>query len=184
MPSPFDDALLARADGGAALIVDYGRDGPYRDSLAGIRQHALVDVLEQPGTADLSARVDFDAVRLAVRRSGAAAAMHGPITQAQLLEGLGIRTRLESLAQGATAEQQEALMAGYARLVGGSGGGEDAPRGRGTRRQRRAKGGDDGSVDLPVVEGMGHSYKAVCICPEGVEPVVFSSGGGGGGGAE
>lgn len=178
------EALATRVatNGGAALLIDYGRDGPYRDSLVAIKQHKLVGLLEQPGTADLSARVDFDAVRLAARRSGAPVAMHGPITQAQLLQGLGIELRLQRLMESASSEEErDALMAGYERLVGGESSREDAPRGRGTRRERRAKGAAAPSQEGAArkvsggegVEGMGQSYKAVCICPEGMVPVVF-----------
>lgn len=35
--------------GGAALIMDYGKDEPYTDSLQAIRGHQGVDVLDQPG---------------------------------------------------------------------------------------------------------------------------------------
>lgn len=50
-------------EGGAALVVDYGRDKPYADSLAAIKDHSFVPVLSQPGLADLSAHVDFSALR-------------------------------------------------------------------------------------------------------------------------
>jgi NADH dehydrogenase [ubiquinone] 1 alpha subcomplex assembly factor 7 len=52
-------------DDGAALIIDYGQDGPYAESLVAIRGHRRVPLLEQPGMADLSAHVDFDALRCA-----------------------------------------------------------------------------------------------------------------------
>ena len=52
--------------GGAALIIDYGQDRPYEASLQAIRQHKFVGLLEQPGSADLSARVDFSALRWVV----------------------------------------------------------------------------------------------------------------------
>jgi hypothetical protein len=58
--------------GGAALVIDYGKDGPYSDSLMAIRQHQGVHALSQPGSADLSAWVDFGALRLAAEASGAA----------------------------------------------------------------------------------------------------------------
>ncbi len=35
--------------GGAALIMDYGKNAPYTDSLQAIRGHKGVDVLDQPG---------------------------------------------------------------------------------------------------------------------------------------
>ena len=37
------------ANGGAALIIDYGKDQPYGDSLQAIRGHKGVDILELPG---------------------------------------------------------------------------------------------------------------------------------------
>jgi SAM-dependent MidA family methyltransferase len=88
-----------------------------------------VHPLSQPGTADLSAWVDFSAMRMAAEqaaeaeqataaaaaagRRGAAAApvaeqaaaaaaavdVHGPVAQADLLHSLGIQHRLEALAQ-------------------------------------------------------------------------------------
>ncbi|CAI7740001.1 unnamed protein product, partial [Closterium sp. NIES-54] len=56
-------------DGGAALIVDYGEDRLISDSLQAIRKHEFVNVLDAPGTADLSAYVDFAAIRQAVTDS-------------------------------------------------------------------------------------------------------------------
>ena len=51
------------ASGGAALLIDYGRNRPYPASLQAIRQHKFCGLLEQPGLADLSAHVDFSAIR-------------------------------------------------------------------------------------------------------------------------
>lgn len=51
------------AKGGAALIIDYGRNRPYPASLQAIKQHKFSGLLEQPGLADLSAHVDFGAIR-------------------------------------------------------------------------------------------------------------------------
>lgn len=39
------------------------QDGPYQSSLQAIRQHEFVGLLEQPGSADLSSRVDYSALR-------------------------------------------------------------------------------------------------------------------------
>lgn len=50
-------------EGGAALVIDYGRDRPYPASLAAIRDHGFVNMLSAPGLADLSAHVDFSALR-------------------------------------------------------------------------------------------------------------------------
>jgi NADH dehydrogenase [ubiquinone] 1 alpha subcomplex assembly factor 7 len=51
--------------GGAALLMDYGQAGPYSSSLQAIRRHRLAGLLEAPGLADLSAWVDFQALRSA-----------------------------------------------------------------------------------------------------------------------
>ena len=53
--------------------------------------------------------------------STGAACCHGPISQAQFLEGLGIRERLQALLEGAALDEEgEALISGYKRLVGGA----------------------------------------------------------------
>ena len=63
MTTAGDLAVRVGAQGGAALIIDYGRNRPYAASLQAIRQHNFCGLLEQPGLADLSAHVDFAAVR-------------------------------------------------------------------------------------------------------------------------
>ncbi|GJP51710.1 hypothetical protein CLOM_g10859 [Closterium sp. NIES-68] len=105
-------------DGGAALIVDYGEDRLISDSLQAIRKHEFVNVFDAPGTADLSAYVDFAAIRQAVADSKLPARAFGPITQSQLLGRLGINFRVETLLRVASEQQAEALRDGYWRLVG------------------------------------------------------------------
>ena len=39
------------------------QDGPYPSSLQAIKRHEFTGLLEQPGTADLSNRVDYSALR-------------------------------------------------------------------------------------------------------------------------
>lgn len=152
------EALARRvaASGGAALLIDYGQDGPYAGSLQAIKGHAQVGLFETPGDADLSAWVDFDALRLAVARSGGSAEVHGPITQERLLHGLGIRERLQTLLDAAPGDDvAEGLVKGYLRLVGGS-------------SQRGSTGNKEGEEE--EVDGMGESYKAVCISAKGAPP--------------
>lgn len=107
---------------GAALLIDYGKDGPYESSIKAIRGHKFVDTLHAPGKTDLSVDVDFSALRMAIKEIASGknsdAYMHGPITQSQLLHSLGVTTRLESLLQQASKEQGENLISGYRRLVG------------------------------------------------------------------
>jgi NADH dehydrogenase [ubiquinone] 1 alpha subcomplex assembly factor 7 len=59
---------------GAALLIDYGQNKPYTNSLTAIRNHEGVNPLSQPGTADVSAWVDFAAMRVAAEEASGATA--------------------------------------------------------------------------------------------------------------
>jgi SAM-dependent MidA family methyltransferase len=89
-------ARLAR-DGGAALLIDYGRDRPgFGDTLQALRRHRTLDPLASPGEADLTVHADFPAVMAAARREGAEAAI---LTQGQFLARMGIGLRGEALVE-------------------------------------------------------------------------------------
>ncbi|KFM25308.1 Ubiquitin-conjugating enzyme E2 27 [Auxenochlorella protothecoides] len=149
-------------------------DGPYEASLAAIARHRFRPLLQAPGSADLSARVDFSALRQAARGAGQGVACHGPLTQASFLLGLGMGARLEALLRGADAGQARDLVAGFRRLVGVEGPrmsreAEDAGAAAGGGE---ARGGAAGAAGHPgptegaegeEEEGMGVSYKAMCI---------------------
>lgn len=82
-------------DGGAALLIDYGRARPgFGDTLQALRQHERVDPLACPGEADLTVHADFPAVMAAAEGEGAQAAI---LTQAEFLARLGIGERAEAL---------------------------------------------------------------------------------------
>ncbi|XP_075494051.1 LOW QUALITY PROTEIN: uncharacterized protein LOC142531712 [Primulina tabacum] len=105
------------SDGGGALIIDYGLDGIVSDSLQAIRKHKFVDILDNPGSADLSAYVDFAAIRHSAEGISGVS-VHGPMTQSQFLGSLGINFRVEALLDNCNEEQAESLRTGYWRLVG------------------------------------------------------------------
>ena len=87
-------ARVAR-DGGAALLIDYGRAEPgFGDTLQALSRHEKVDPLAAPGEADLTVHADFPAVMAAARAEGAAAAI---LTQADFLARMGIGARAEAL---------------------------------------------------------------------------------------
>jgi SAM-dependent MidA family methyltransferase len=91
--------LAARvvADGGAALLIDYGREAPgFGDTLQALRRHRKLDPLECPGEADLTIHADFPAVMAAARAEGAQA---GLLTQAEFLARMGVGLRAEALVQ-------------------------------------------------------------------------------------
>ncbi|XP_071795562.1 protein arginine methyltransferase NDUFAF7, mitochondrial-like isoform X1 [Asterias amurensis] len=101
-------------DGGMSLIVDYGHDGTKTDTLRGFRKHHLHDVLCEPGTADLTADVDFSYFRHIVKSK---VSTHGPITQEVFLKAMGIETRLKMLLKSATPEQSRDMISGYKMLT-------------------------------------------------------------------
>ncbi len=85
------------ADGGAALILDYGtaRTLP-GDSLQALRDGRPADPLADPGHADLTAHVDFAALRRTAEAHGAGA--WGPVPQGEFLGALGLQSRTAQLA--------------------------------------------------------------------------------------
>jgi NADH dehydrogenase [ubiquinone] 1 alpha subcomplex assembly factor 7 len=101
---------------GAALFVDYG---PMRmapgDSFQAVKAHGFADPLADPGEADLTAHVDFDALAGAAAAAGAMS--YGPVTQGDFLRRLGIERRLLKLSTGATPDQAAVLRAGCDRLI-------------------------------------------------------------------
>ena len=102
--------------GGAALIVDYGAAGNGTgDTLQAVRHHLRHEVLEAPGEADLSARVDFAALAEAARCAGAAA--HGPVEQGRFLSALGMAERIARLTRDRSAADGAALRSGAERLT-------------------------------------------------------------------
>jgi SAM-dependent MidA family methyltransferase len=110
-------ALAARLvqAGGAALIIDYGSTcPPTRDTLQALRGGKPVSPLVEPGTADLTAHVDFTAMAKAARASGAHS--FGPVTQGDFLRALGLQARLDRLATLHPARAAE-LAAGADRLA-------------------------------------------------------------------
>jgi NADH dehydrogenase [ubiquinone] 1 alpha subcomplex assembly factor 7 len=85
------------ADGGAALMIDYGRAEPgFGDTLQALRAHRKVDPLDRPGEADLTVHADFPAVMAAARAEGAEAAI---LSQGEFLARMGVGLRAEALVE-------------------------------------------------------------------------------------
>lgn len=104
--------LAARlaAQGGAALFLDYGPAASgLGDSLQALSSHRAADPLGPPGSADITAHVDFAALARAARAAGAA--VHGPVPQGLFLQSLGLVTRAAMLARAAPASAGHQLSA-------------------------------------------------------------------------
>ncbi|GJL94101.1 MAG: TetR family transcriptional regulator [Hyphococcus sp.] len=102
--------------GGHALIIDYGhRQSGMGDTFQALRNHQYWPPLASPGRADITAHVDFDAIARTAIDLGAAA--HGPTTQGQFLERLGLNLRVEMLCKGKGAVQADEIRAGAYRIA-------------------------------------------------------------------
>lgn len=105
---------------GAALILDYGTSDTIPvNSLRGIRHHKLVSPFSAPGLVDLSADVDFTAIAEAATLASGGVEVHGPISQADFLEAMGIKERAEMLirAAGSNDATAQSIKKSWQRLV-------------------------------------------------------------------
>ncbi|WP_421790712.1 class I SAM-dependent methyltransferase [Hyphobacterium sp.] len=83
---------------GRALFIDYGpASSEPGDTFQAIRQHQKTDPLDAPGTADLTARVDFEQLTHFAGTAGLEAS--GPVSQGTFLKALGIEMRAATLLQ-------------------------------------------------------------------------------------
>jgi SAM-dependent MidA family methyltransferase len=111
-----------RDQDGAALIVDYGHvRSDVGDTFQAIARHTFADPLKNPGQADVTAHVDFEALVRAADDLGAR--VHGPVTQGEFLKRLGIETRAVTLMAKASPEIAEEIVGATQRLVRGGRGG-------------------------------------------------------------
>ncbi len=106
---------LARGPG-AALFLDYGPDRPgHGDTLQALRDGRPADPLADPGSADLTAHVDFPALRDIALSCGAA--VRGPVGQGAFLSELGLFARTERLARDQPPAEARALVDAAHRLA-------------------------------------------------------------------
>jgi NADH dehydrogenase [ubiquinone] 1 alpha subcomplex assembly factor 7 len=123
-----DIRQLLERNGGAALLIDYGNDDGATDSLRGYSRHEQVNFLSKPGQVDVTADVDFQALRHAVNAYRSSKDVDsnksthfafGPVTQGNFLTSMGAVERVISLIEddNTTDEQAEDLYSALERLV-------------------------------------------------------------------
>ena len=98
--------------GGSALFIDYGHaKSGFGETLQAVRGHQFAQILDEPGSADLSSHVDFEA--LAAVAKGEQVQVAALRNQADFLMGLGLLERAGSLGAG----QSKAIQARLTREV-------------------------------------------------------------------
>ena len=86
-------ARIVGKQGGGALIIDYGQEGSH-DSIRAFARHEQVHFLSRPGEVDVTADVDFAALRHGVNGlelDGVQA--FGPVRQGDFLMAMGAQDR-------------------------------------------------------------------------------------------
>ncbi len=115
---PSADAIMAQISdrisrhGGAGLVVDYGGWNGVGDTLQAMQAHRYVDPLQSPGQADLTAHVDFAALRRA-----AASSVCAYTSQGAFLSRLGVAHRASALAKSLTGDALTAHLSATERLT-------------------------------------------------------------------
>ena len=115
-------ASRVRDQDGAALIIDYGHlRSDAGDTFQAIARHSFTDPLKNPGQADVTAHVDFQALARAAEDLGAR--VHGPVTQGEFLKQLGIEARANGLMAKASPEVASDIAGALKRLTDSTRGG-------------------------------------------------------------
>ncbi|ODN02901.1 NADH dehydrogenase [ubiquinone] complex I, assembly factor 7 [Orchesella cincta] len=101
--------------GGIAVIIDYGHDGTKEDTFRAFRKHQLHDPLKDPGSADITADVDFSIIKEIFSDK---ALICGPVSQQTFLSRVGIDLRLDNLLNAAKTEvEKDQLQSGYKMIM-------------------------------------------------------------------
>jgi SAM-dependent MidA family methyltransferase len=101
---------------GAALVIDYGHaKSAAGETLQAVGAHSYVNPLAAPGTVDLTAHVDFQALAQAAESIGARPS--GPVDRGEFLRRLGITQRAMALRTHATPDQAKTIDFALQRLT-------------------------------------------------------------------
>jgi NADH dehydrogenase [ubiquinone] 1 alpha subcomplex assembly factor 7 len=101
---------------GAALIIDYGHaHHGLGDTLQAVVGHSFADPLRNPGNADLTAHVDFEALAQSAESMGAG--IQGPIRQRDFFLRLGIEKRAAALKANAPENKAVEIEIAFSRLI-------------------------------------------------------------------
>ncbi|XP_026461619.1 protein arginine methyltransferase NDUFAF7, mitochondrial [Ctenocephalides felis] len=112
------DHLASRIeeDGGMVLITDYGHNGDQGDTFRSYKSNKQHDPLIDPGTADLTADIDFSQIKR-IAEANERCITFGPVTQRDFLKRMGIDVRLKMLLKKAPKQTVDSLTSGYSMIV-------------------------------------------------------------------
>ncbi|WND01667.1 SAM-dependent methyltransferase [Temperatibacter marinus] len=111
-----DISHLLETAGGSCLFIDYGYNAhSVGDSFQAIKNHQYVDPLQSPGRADLTAHVNFAAIKDAASEKGLT--VSGPIDQGAFLMAIGAGQRAMQLSEGKQKKEQTEILTGLKRLT-------------------------------------------------------------------
>ena len=101
---------------GRALFIDYGPETTeFGDTLQALKRHKKIDVFAMPGESDLTARVDFSALKHKAHKAGLSATQS--VTQQKFLSKLGIEMRAVALSRSANDADTAKIARQLARLT-------------------------------------------------------------------
>lgn len=111
-------ARVVAPRGGAILAIDYGYEHTQPgETLQALSRHEYADPLAEPGKADLTTHVDFEALGHAARIAGLT--IHPLVTQGRFLTSLGLEDRHSALSK-TNPEKADQLRSAFERLTGSS----------------------------------------------------------------
>lgn len=109
---------LIRPNNGAAIIFDYGYEKTeFANTLQALRHHQKCDVFNSPGDCDLTAHVDFAAIKKFATDNKVFS--QGIMSQSDFLNAFGIHARAESLMR-QNPDRADEIKAGLERLTSNS----------------------------------------------------------------
>ncbi len=105
-----------KTQGGTALIIDYGYDGPeLANTVQAIHQKRMSPIFKHVGSSDITVHIDFAPLQTIAKEAGISTSKFMPMRD--FLLACGIETRAERLKAKASEEHQEQIDAGLRRLI-------------------------------------------------------------------
>ena len=100
---------------GANLLIDYGKNDPYGDTLQSVFKNERSNLFNKIGESDYSSLVDFSNIEQIVENKNLQ--YYQLKTQREFLLEMGINKRIENLSLNANEFERRDLLSGYERLV-------------------------------------------------------------------